>query len=432
MKREPSALLTAFLASSGACTDTRQLRPGCLFFALKGPNFNGNLFAHQALEAGAGHVVVDDPAVVKDERYILVADVLTALQDVAREHRRTFNIPVLGITGTNGKTTTKELVHAVLSRRFKVLATTGNLNNHIGVPLTLLGLQPDHTLAVIEMGANKPGDIAELTAIAEPTHGILTNVGKAHLEGFGDFNGVLRTKLELYDHLRKAQGTVFVNADDALLMEHSTGIDRVTYGTVPGSALHGQSLRSGPFLALTFGRGKDDHHTAHTRLIGDHNLPNALAAACVGLHFGISASDAADALTSYAPENNRSQFLDTGRNHVVLDAYNANPSSLRAALVNFAGINSDRQKLVIVGDMLELGAVCDTEHRAIVELIGSLGLEALLVGPRFQKNAPGDRPPRVATAQEALELLNGMALRDRLILIKGSRGIKLETVLPAL
>jgi UDP-N-acetylmuramoyl-tripeptide--D-alanyl-D-alanine ligase len=427
-----SRLLDHFRASSGACTDTRRLEKGCMFFALKGPSFDANAFATQALEGGAAYAVVDDPAVVRDERFLLVPDTLKALQDLARAYRRGFSIPVLGITGTNGKTTTKELLHAVLSSDRSVLSTSGNLNNHIGVPLTLLGLKPSHKLAVIEMGANKPGDIAELTAIAEPTHGLITNVGKAHLEGFGDFRGVLRTKLELYDHVRAQGSIVLVNADDALLMARSEGIARSTYGMSSSSDVHGMSVAEGPFLSFIFHAGSESSSVVRTRLIGDYNLPNALAAVCAGVHFGVPVDRIAEALAAYVPGNNRSQFTDTGRNHVVMDAYNANPSSLRAALVNFAGIAGERPKLVIAGDMLELGSVTAEEHQGIVDLIEQLELNAILVGSAFASTKDHQGLRRYADVTEASAALRNERPEGYLVLIKGSRGIKLETLMPAL
>lgn len=433
------ALHARFLGTAGACTDTRSLVPGGMFFALKGPSFNANAFAAQALDGGCACAVVDDPSVVpapaggRDERYLLVPDVLAALQDLARHHRRTFTGPVIAITGTNGKTTTKELVHAVLGADRPVLATAGNLNNHIGVPLTLLRLTASHRIAVIEMGANKRGDIAELCAIAEPTHGLITNIGRAHLEGFGSYEGVIATKTELYADLRKRQGTAFVHADDPLLMDRSAGLQRVTYAATAPADTNGGVADHGPFLGVRFTGVKGSRpHTAHTQLIGAYNLPNALAAICIGQHFGVPDATIVGALEGYRPGNSRSQFLDTGRNHVVLDAYNANPSSMKAALENFAGIRSERRKLAILGDMLELGADSAREHQHIVDLLGMLGLEAMLVGPEFQRTSGGPGLTRHASAQATLAALEKQRPEGWLLLVKGSRGIKLETVVPAL
>lgn len=428
------ALHARFLGTAGACTDTRNLVPGGMFFALKGPSFNANAFAAQALDGGCACAVVDDPDVARDERYLLVPDVLAALQDLALHHRRTFAQPVIAITGTNGKTTTKELVHAVLGADRPVLATAGNLNNHIGVPLTLLRLTPTHRIAVIEMGANKPGDIAELCAIAEPTHGLITNIGRAHLEGFGSYEGVIATKTELYADLRQRQGTAFVHADDPLLMDRSAGLRRITYAATAPADTNGGTADQGPFLGVRFTGAKSGPHTAHTQLIGAYNLPNALAAVCIGQHFGVPDATIVRALEGYRPGNSRSQFLDTGRNHVVLDAYNANPSSMKAALENFAGIRSERRKLVILGDMLELGADSALEHQHIVDLVEALGLDAVFIGPEFLRTTAAVKGLSYPSAQDALAAFRTgkIELQGQLILVKGSRGIKLETVVPAL
>lgn len=423
-----STLLSRFRSSTGACTDSRHPLPGGLFFALSGPNFNANAFAAQALSDGCAHAVVDDPTVAVDERFTLVPDVLKALQDLAREHRRTINIPVIGITGTNGKTTTKELLHAVLSADRSTLATEGNLNNHIGVPLTLLKLKPEHRLAIIEMGASKPGDIAELCAIAEPTHGLITNIGKAHLEGFGSLEGVVRTKTELYTWLREHDGTVFVNGDDALLKEKSEGIaKRITYGEHEGMDTRGNTVDSeDPCMELVI----DIDRRVRTRLIGNYNAPNALAAVCIGRHFGVTDEVIAGALADYTPANSRSQFKDTGRNQLVLDAYNANPTSMAAALENFARMQSERKKLAILGDMLELGATSRTEHAAIAALVGQLGLDAIFVGPEFMQT--GKQGRSFADAKAAAAALVAAPPSGLLILVKGSRGIHLEEVVGVL
>lgn len=423
-----STLLSRFRSSTGACTDSRHPLPGGLFFALSGPNFNANAFAAQALSDGCAHAVVDDPTVAVDERFTLVPDVLKALQDLAREHRRTINIPVIGITGTNGKTTTKELLHAVLSADRSTLATEGNLNNHIGVPLTLLKLKPEHRLAIIEVGASKPGDIAELCAIAEPTHGLITNIGKAHLEGFGSLEGVVRTKTELYTWLREHDGTVFVNGDDALLKEKSEGIaKRITYGEHEGMDTRGNTVDSeDPCMELVI----DIDRRVRTRLIGNYNAPNALAAVCIGRHFGVTDEVIAGALADYTPANSRSQFKDTGRNQLVLDAYNANPTSMAAALENFARMQSERKKLAILGDMLELGATSRTEHAAIAALVGQLGLDAIFVGPEFMQT--GKQGRSFADAKAAAAALVAAPPSGLLILVKGSRGIHLEEVVGVL
>ncbi|MBK8499571.1 MAG: UDP-N-acetylmuramoyl-tripeptide--D-alanyl-D-alanine ligase [Flavobacteriales bacterium] len=420
-----------YLECSGACTDTRAIRPGCMFFALKGPSFDANAFAADALSKGARFAVVDDAHVVKDDRCLLVPDVLIALQVLARQHRRMYKLPVIGITGSNGKTTTKELLAAVLGTTFPTLSTTGNLNNHIGVPLTLLHLNKQHRMAIIEMGANKPGDIAELCAIAEPTHGLITNIGKAHLEGFGDFEGVLRTKSELFEFVRAGKGLLFVNADDPLLMQRAHDVELITYGTGATSDTCGRMVDSGPFLRIAF-KGRDGlAREATTHLIGSYNLPNALAAISVGQHFDVPDDRITDALSAYQPGNNRSQFLDSGRNHLVLDAYNANPTSMAAALDNFANMHSERPKLAILGDMLELGSSSPKEHHSIAERVANLGVDVFFVGPRF-KAAIGNSGPRAyVSAADLLADLRAHPVAGHLILLKGSRGMQLESLLPA-
>ncbi|MBP8823756.1 MAG: UDP-N-acetylmuramoyl-tripeptide--D-alanyl-D-alanine ligase [Flavobacteriales bacterium] len=433
-----------FQLSAGICTDTRKPLPGGLFFALSGPNFNANAFAAQALAKGCAYAVVDDPAVATDERFTVVPDTLKALQDLAREHRRSFDIPVIGITGTNGKTTTKELLHAVLETDKSTLATEGNLNNHIGVPLTLLKLKPEHRIAIIEMGASKRGDIAELCAIAEPTHGLITNIGKAHLEGFGSVEGVVATKTELYAWLREHQGTAFVNGDDPLLMEKSEGIaKRITYGTGEQNRVQGDFIDGpAPYLNFYFSvpspagvptvPGFPNGWHCETRLVGTYNLPNALAAVAVGKYFGVPDDFITDAICSYEPANSRSQFKDTGRNQLILDAYNANPTSMAAALTNFEHLKSDRSKLAILGDMLELGAVSQAEHKGIIELCKKLGLEAIYVGSEFAQAATGADVRSYPAAADALKALQADAPTGRLILVKGSRGVKLEEVVTVL
>ena len=422
-------LHSKFLECTGACTDTRNITEGSMFFALKGPNFNANAFAEEAIAKGSRYAVVDDPSVIKSDRMLLVDDVLKALQDLGRHHRRQFDIPVIGITGSNGKTTTKELIHAVLQADRETLATSGNLNNHIGVPLTLLRLKKEHKIAIIEMGANKPGDIKELSEIAEPTHGLITNIGKAHLEGFGGPEGVVRTKTELYRNIKQSGGKLFVNADDPLLMDKSNGIDRITYGTKSANII-GTDRSDGPFLSFTWTHDVRTSRVVNTKLIGAYNLANALAAVCIGKTFRVTDDVMADALDAYSPANNRSQFTDTGRNQLVMDAYNANPSSMKVALENFAAMKSDRQKLAILGDMLELGDASRSEHEAVIELTDRLDLKTLFVGPIFHDIAGETRA--VKDANVAMERLRLLAPMDHLILIKGSRGIKLESVVPVL
>jgi UDP-N-acetylmuramoyl-tripeptide--D-alanyl-D-alanine ligase len=404
-----------------------------MFFALKGPNFNANTFAPQALEGGCRYAVVDEPALATDDRYLLVPDVLRALQELGRHHRRTFDIPVVAITGTNGKTTTKELVHAVLSADRPTLATEGNLNNHIGVPLTLLRLTPEHRIAIIEMGANHVGDIAELVSIAEPTHGLITNIGRAHLEGFGSYEGVITAKTELYDFLGAHKGTLFVHGDDPLLMAKSEGLKRVTYGRDERFDASGEAIPSDePGMELVFEDVRwHGHYHIVMKLIGDYNAPNALAAVCIGQHFGVPDEVIAGALLEYTPSNNRSQFTDTGRNQLVLDAYNANPSSMQVALENFAAMRTDRPKLAILGGMKELGAGSRAEHEAIVDAVKRLSIDAVFVGPEFVELADKGITAH-PDANAALEAFKQKPLTGHLVLVKGSRGTKLETLVPVL
>lgn len=432
----PTTITTAelherFVTCTGTSTDTRTISKDCMFFALRGPNFNANAFAADALEKGAKYAVVDEAPAPMDDRFLLVPDVLQALQQLATNHRRKFDIPVIGITGSNGKTTTKELVHAVLSADRATLATSGNLNNHIGVPLTLLRLTAEHRIAIIEMGANKVDDIAELTAIAEPTHGLITNIGKAHLEGFGSYEGVIIAKTEMYDFLGRQKGFVFVNADDPLLMEKSAGLERVTYGSTGDPDMLGYLQTSNDaFLRCSFDH-LNDTWCVDTRLIGAYNLPNVLAAACIGLHFKVEPERIVDAIDGYEPSNNRSQFSDTGRNHLVLDAYNANPSSMQVALENFAAMPTDRPKLAILGGMKELGADSRAEHTAVVDTVKWLGVDAMFVGPEFMELA-GMGITTYPDAKAALEALKQKPLTGYLILVKGSRGTKLETLVEGL
>jgi UDP-N-acetylmuramoyl-tripeptide--D-alanyl-D-alanine ligase len=431
--RSIAGLHAHFLTCTGACTDTRKLLPGGMFFALKGPHFNANTLAPQALEGGCRYAVVDDPAVAVDDHYLLVPDVLKALQELGRHHRRTFDIPVVAITGTNGKTTTKELVHAVLSADRPTLATEGNLNNHIGVPLTLLRLKPEHRIAIIEMGANHVGDIRELVEIAEPTHGLITNIGRAHLEGFGSYEGVVKAKTEMYDFLGAHKGILFVHGDDPLLMGKSEGLKRVTYGKDEHFDASGEALESDePCMEFVFEDIRwHGHYHIVTRLIGSYNAPNALAAVCIGQHFGVPDEVIAGALHDYTPSNNRSQFSDTGRNQLVLDAYNANPSSMKVALENFAAMRSHRPKLAVLGGMKELGADSRAEHEAIVDTVKRLGIDTVFVGPEFEELA-GSGITAHPDVNAALEAFKRKPLTGHLILVKGSRGTKLETLVPAL
>ena len=429
-------LYSHYLAAGGlVSTDSRQPQPGTLFFALNGPSFRGADFAPQALEKGARHAVVDDAdlAATDPSRYTFAADPLVALQELARHHRRHFNIPVLAVTGSNGKTTTKELLTAVLAQKFQVLATIGNLNNHIGVPLTLLRLRTgEHNFAVIEMGANHRGEIAGYCAYAEPTHGLITNIGKAHLEGFGGVEGVALGKGELFDYLARTDGTAFVNTLDAKLPALAAAVPtRLTYPG-PTDNYPAVLLTADPAVALRLADGTD----VAAQLTGDYNFPNLAAAAAVGLHFGVSADKVATALAQYNPQNNRSQLLRTAAgNELVLDAYNANPSSMAAALRSFAGrpVAPGQTKLAVLGDMFELGDESAAEHRALGQLLAELRLSTvLLVGPEMARAATTAQVQHFSTKAEAAEWLRQNPIRGRQVLVKGSRGMALETLVELL
>lgn len=406
-------------------TDTRNCPKASMFIALKGETFNGNSFARQALEKGCRYAVVDEAEYADAPGIFLVDDCLKTLQDLAHYHRCTLGIPIIGITGTNGKTTTKELIAAVLCQKYQVLYTQGNLNNHIGVPLTLLGLRKEHQLAVIEMGANHPGEIRTLVNIAEPNCGLITNVGKAHLEGFGSFEGVVRTKGELYDYLRsKENAFVFLDKDNDILREIATGLNTIAYGMEANSGLQicGKLHTCAPFLAFEWEyEGKT--FDVKTHLIGTYNIKNALAAITVGCHFGISAEDICKALDNYIPSNNRSQLTETKDNHLIVDAYNANPTSMMAALENFR-LMEVPHKVAVLGDMKELGEGSLEEHRKIVAFLKECNFEkVILVGAEFGKaNTDFEHYPDVETVKNVFVQNEP---KNKYILIKGSNSMKL-------
>ncbi|MBK7214866.1 MAG: UDP-N-acetylmuramoyl-tripeptide--D-alanyl-D-alanine ligase [Bacteroidales bacterium] len=409
-------------------TDSRKIKPGCLFVALKGESFNGNEFAEIAVRNGAAFAIIDEPE-YQFERCILVDDSLKCLQQLALHHRNTWNIPVIGITGTNGKTTTKEIIRTVLGAQFRVHATEGNFNNHIGVPLTILSKPADAEIAIIEMGANHQGEIAFLSGLAFPTHGIITNIGKAHLEGFGGYQGVVRTKNELYRYIREKKGIAFVNGNDELLCSLSEGMNTFLYGTEPEFSTTGEMISSDPYLLLTYLSGYNKT-SIHTQLVGAYNFSNVLAALCIGKYFGVPENKMKEAIEAYKPTNNRSQTVRTSRNEVIMDAYNANPSSMQAALRNFAGMKAE-PKMAILGDMLELGDESQEEHIAIIRLLKELGfVHVVLVGPEFVK-ANGDFT--VFPDSEAAKLWIAERKPEGFtILIKGSRGIRMEKILEVL
>ena len=422
-------IYSRFKECTGVTTDSRKCGPGLMFFALKGERFDGNEFVHGALEQGCPYAVMDNVALydAADERMILVDNVLIAMQQVAAYHRRQLGTPVIGITGTNGKTTTKELTNAVMSSTYKVLCTQGNLNNSIGVPLTVFGLKPEHEYAIVEMGASHPGDIKELVEVSQPDYGLITNVGKAHLLGFGSFEGVKRTKGELYDWLREHGGMAFVNRDNEHLQQMCKGLPLVEYGKPgqDGLLVEGEVLECNPFVKFRWRSGKGDWHTVQTSLIGAYNVDNALAAITVGLKFGVSEADASAAVAGYKPQNNRSQLTETGRNHLVVDAYNANPTSMAAALENFSMIKADN-KMLILGDMRELGEVSQAEHKRVVEDLQKYGFtDVLLVGEEFAKAAAGSGFRLFPDVEAVNNILQSESINGKTILIKGSNSIGL-------
>ncbi len=414
-------------------TDSRDCPEGSIFIALKGDTFDGNKFAVAALNKGCALAVVSDERIYNeftgsdhgDKAMVLVPDTLQAFKDLAREHRRRFDIPVVGITGTNGKTTTKELIRAVLAEKFNVMATEGNFNNDVGVPKTLFRLNASHQIAVVEMGASHPGDIKTLAETAEPTCGLITNVGKAHLQGFGSLEGVIRTKGELYDNLAGHEGNViFVNGDN----EHLTGIlpqgtRHVTYSRHEGTDIEGQLVACDPFLRLRWRARGGEWHEVATRLIGSYNLDNVLAAATVGLHFGVTPEQICRAIEDYTPSNNRSQFTQTEHNRLVVDAYNANPTSMAAALDNFSLMQVEH-KMAIIGEMRELGESSRAEHERVVEALERCPFDTVwLVGEEF---AGIDCPfAKFRDVEEVKAAIAAQQPRGRCILIKGSNGTKL-------
>lgn len=424
-----AALYKIYLQYPHVQTDTRKLKEGDIFFALKGPNFNGNVYATQALESGAAYAVVDEEEYAADNRCIVVDDVLRTLQELALYHRKQFNIPFIAITGSNGKTTTKELLTAVLRKKYITYATEGNLNNHIGVPLTLLKIKSDAEMAVIEMGANHLKEIAGYCTIALPTHGIITNCGKAHIEGFGGIEGVRKGKGELYDFLRANSGTIFRNTDLPYLEEMANGIEQqITYGSANAKYI-GKPLMQGSFLNVAImSRGAEA--TIPTQLVGDYNFPNVMLAVAAGLHFGIDIQTIKDAISSYSPDNSRSQWLQKGTNKIILDAYNANPTSMRAAISNFANMQLPG-KILWLGAMKEMGAEEKNEHQQLVDFIGQYNWQqVILVGREFTGLEGGYL--RFDTSTDAATYIKAHIPANASILIKGSRGSKMEVLLAAI
>ena len=416
-----------YLQCSGTSTDTRNIQKETMFFALKGENFNANNFAKAALEAGAKYAVIDENPGEEDSRFILVPDVLESLQQLATFHRKFCGIPIIALTGSNGKTTTKELINACLSKRFKTVATSGNLNNHIGVPLTLLKLSRSTEIGIIEMGANHPGEIAFLSEIAQPDFGYITNFGKAHLEGFKSPEGVIAAKSELYDHLKGNGKTLFINADDPVQWKQTTYKKVYSFGSTPDADLSIDFPPANPFAVITVGG-----ETILSNLIGAYNAKNIAAAYTIGKHFGVPSEDLKVALEEYSPKNNRSQILELGTNRIILDAYNANPTSMAAAIDNLDGLEAPH-KIAILGDMFELGDYAASEHQQLAERLETSSIDVVyLIGKNFYNTNTGPRVKKYGSFEDYRTDFNREDLRDATILIKGSRGMALERILDLL
>jgi UDP-N-acetylmuramoyl-tripeptide--D-alanyl-D-alanine ligase len=406
-------------------TDSRKIEKGDIFFALKGPNFNGNQFAKQALESGAAYVVADEQLPFEDERMIHVKDVLETLQELAKYHREQFTIPFIAITGSNGKTTTKELLHKVLSTTYKTYTTKGNLNNHIGIPLTILKIKPDAEIAVIEMGANHQHEIEGYCEYAQPTHGLITNIGKAHLEGFGGEEGVKKGKGELFQYLKNHKGTLFVNTDDPAVFDLSNPINNSIFYGSKSHNIKGEIVKNDPFIEVKV--EKEKPFVIQSNLVGAYNLPNILAAVCVGKFFKIDDEKIKSAIENYQPSNSRSQLIQKDTNTIILDAYNANPGSMKAAIENFAKMKGDK-KILLLGSMMELGNDSRKEHEAIISLIDENKWDAVVfVGKNFKeiKNSYLN----FESSLQARDWLKNKHVENSQILIKGSRSMQMEKVL---
>ena len=428
MKISNSSLLAHFQSSTGVCTDTRKIQKGNMFFALKGPNFNANALAEEALAKGASCAVIDDPSYETGANTLLVSDGLKALQDLATAYRNTLTIPIIGLTGSNGKTTTKELIFSVLSQQFHCFATSGNLNNHIGVPLSILSILPEHEIAVIEMGANKQGDIKELVDIAQPTHSLITNIGKAHLEGFGGETGVIKGKGELFDYVSTHGGIVFLPKEKNIV--HQMSEERQIKDVVlANSAMPTHLLEAKPYIRFTCA----DNTVVQSHLPGIYNFENIQMAIAVGKHFGLSDAQCKEGIATYQPTNHRSQYIKIGSNQVLMDAYNANPSSMQAAISHFAETDN-APKMLILGDMFELGDLSAAEHEALGKLIASFSFEkVLLIGEHMQHALT--HLPKAFYFPDKFGLHNWLQdnpIKSSYLLVKGSRGIQLESVLPFL
>jgi len=424
-------LYAAFLKSGSVSIDSRKIEQGGLFFALKGENTDGNKFVQKALEAGAAIAVADDPEIPEQKGVVKVENSLKALQELAKIHRKNLKAKVIGITGSNGKTTSKELISRVLARKYKVAFTEGNLNNHIGVPLSILKIPIETEVAVIEMGANHQGEIAALSRIAQPHFGLITNIGKAHLEGFGSLKGVINAKSELYSYIDDHDGMLFVNSSSPLLEKLSANIKRFTYGKEQNSQVYGELIAADPYLTFVY-EYQNRQALVETKLIGNYNFENLLAAVAIGSYFEVEQADIVEALVSYMSSNNRSQQIDTAHNKLVMDAYNANPVSMQAAIKNFDLICGQRSAFILA-DMLELGTESDYEHAEILKLLTDLDCKKVfLVGPLFGRVYAGDDWLHFKHVDELAKHLEEESLRGYDILLKGSRGMQLEKLLPLL
>jgi len=428
-------LYNIFLKYPVISTDSRKVTPKSIFWALKGENFNGNKFVQAALESGASYAITDDKQYAVPGKTLLFNDTLKTLQLLANFHRKKLNLPVFALTGTNGKTTTKELINSVLATQYNVKATQGNLNNHIGVPLTILSFNQSTEIGIIEMGANHPGEINELCNIAEPDFGLITNIGKAHLEGFGSFEGVIETKSELYQSIKKKEGTIFYNSDNPILQNLDKGKKTIAYGTSEENYMKGKILSADPFIKIEIETFEGLKTKIETQLIGSYNFENILAAACIGDFFKISIQNIKKAVENYRPDNNRSQLIKKENNTIILDAYNANPTSMKTALDNFLKLNTGN-KIIIIGDMYELGKYSVQEHRNILNFISESLIkfetlkEVIIIGRYFKEAVKEEHLQKnilyFDTTEKAETFLRNNTYKNYTFLIKGSRAVKLE------
>ena len=424
--KELSQLHQLFLESTGICTDTRKLKKGNLYLALKGDNFNGNNFAAKALELGADYSIVDEQPEEQNDHIIKVEDGLDTLQKLAAYHRKYLNLPILSITGSNGKTTTKELIREVLSKKYKTVSTKGNLNNHIGVPLTLLSMNKETEFGIVEMGANHQGEIASLCKIAQPDYGYITNFGKAHLEGFGGVEGVIKGKSELYNYLIKNNKTIFINYDDEIQVEKSKGTDIISFSEGKNATHQITFLKADPFVKIN-----TEDTQINSQLIGTYNAKNIAAAICIGKYFKIPVKAIKEAIESYQPTNNRSQIINQNSNQIILDAYNANPTSMKAALENLEAIPA-KNKIAILGDMFEVGNTSAEEHQIIIDLLEKLEFSNMMVcGKNFYQTSTQE-VSKFENFEDLKNYIQRNNFEDATILIKGSRGMALERILEVL